>query len=343
MAQGTRAQHVPRRPRNAVRTISRHLAVPLGVVSQALRISGSRTCTAAATTPPLSSSAPRARAPTSFSTLGAARLLWTKQAYDPGKDTTPPKPTTLAQIILYGTGGWAGPVLGTQVFSWHGMALAGAQIALAIDQEPNNFGDADGILGLAYNALNAAANTGNPTYPWHYTVKGTAASLVAFEKELANYAPIDVDPYFTQLANQGVVANKFAFYTLRSFPRVATADATLVTLAADLYNQGFLILGGGDDPAQADLYHGNFADVLVVDDLYYNVNLKSVQVGGSAAVQVAALPESVRRRRRIERHCRHRNQFPCARRGRLRRNPEWIEIGEPQVPAVASVRQFGSH
>jgi hypothetical protein len=120
-------------------------------------------------------------------------------------------------------------------------------------------------------------------------VKNTSASIIAFEKELANDTTTDVDPYFSQLAGQGVVANKFAFYTLRSFPRVATANATLATLVTDPANQGFLILGGGDDPAQADLYNGNFANVLVVDDLYYNVNLKSLQVGGGPAVPAAAL------------------------------------------------------
>jgi hypothetical protein len=219
---------------------------------------------------------------------GSSTLAVTKQAYNPATDTTPPQPTTLAQVILYGTGGWAGPVLGTQV-SLGGVSLAGAQIALALDQEPNNFGEADGILGLAYNALNSASDTGKPTYPWPYPVKGTAASLIAFERQLENYQTTDVDPYFSQLAGQGVVANKFAFYTLRSFPRVAAADAALATLAGDPYNQGFLILGGGDDPAQADLYNGNFANVAVVDDLYYNVNLKSVQVGGGSAVPAAAL------------------------------------------------------
>ena len=174
-------------------------------------------------------------------------------------------------------------------FSLGGVALPGAQIALAVDQEPNNFGAADGILGLAYNALNSASDTGKPTYPWPYTVQGTAAGLIAFERELSKDKSLDVDPYFSQLASQGVVADKFAFFTLRSFPRVATTSASLSTLAQDPYNQGYLILGGGDEPAQADLYDGNFANVLVVDDLYYNVNLKSVQVGAGPATPAAAI------------------------------------------------------
>jgi hypothetical protein len=287
MAQGIRARHVPRRPRGAVRTISRRLAVPPGIAPQVLRIpitnvygGGDYTASILVGT--------KGQSANVILDTGSSTLAVTKQAYDPAKDTTPAKPTTLVQVILYGTGGWAGPVLGTQV-SLGGLALAGAQIALAVDQEPNNFGAADGILGLAYNALNSASDTGKPSYPWHYPVKGTTASLIGFERELASFEATDVDPYFSQLASKGVVANKFAFYTLRSFPRVATAGATLAALAKDPYNQGLLILGGGDGPAQADLYNGNFADVLVVDDLYYNVNLKSVQVGGGPAVPAAAL------------------------------------------------------
>ncbi len=287
MAQGIRARRVPRRPRGAVGTISRRLAVPVGTVPQALSIpitnvygGGDYTASIVVGTTGQSANV--------ILDTGSSTLAVTQQAYDPAKDTTPPQPTTLAQVILYGTGGWAGPVLGTQV-SLGGVALAGAQIALAVDQEPNNFGAAGGILGLAFNALNSASDTGKPTYPWPYAVKGTAASLSAFERQLATDKTIDVDPYFSQLASQGVVANKFAFYTLRSFPRVATANATAATLAADPTNQGFLILGGGDGPAQANLYSGNFANVLVVDDLYYNVNLKSVQVGGGTQVAAAAL------------------------------------------------------
>jgi hypothetical protein len=281
-------RHVPRRPRGAVRTIARRLAVPPGVTQQVLRIPitnvfGGGDYTAAVLVGTEGQSA------NVILDTGSSTLAVTQDAYNPALDTTPPQPTTLAQVILYGTGGWAGPVLGTEV-AVGGLAFAGAQIALAVDQEPNNFGAADGILGLAFNALNSASNTGKPTYPWPFTVKGTQAGLIAFEKELAKDATTDVDPYFSQLAGQGVVANKFAFYTLRSFPRVATANATSTALANDPYNQGFLILGGGDEPAQADLFSGSFANVLVVDDLYYNVNLKSVQVvGGGPAVAAAAL------------------------------------------------------
>ncbi len=287
MAQGYRARHIPRRPRGAIRTVARHLAVPAGTTPQSLRVPITNVYGGGDYTAAIQVGTKGQLANVILDT-GSSTLAVTKAAYDPAKDTTPPKPTTLAQVILYGTGGWAGPVLGTGV-SLGGVALAGAQVALAVDQEPDNFGQAGGILGLAFNALNSAFDTGKPTYPWHYAVKGTSAGLTAFEQELARDQTTDVDPFFTQLAAQGVVANKFAFYTLRSFPRVASATASASTLANDPVNQGYLVIGGGDTPAEADLYTGNFSNVAVVDDLYYNVNLKSVQVGGGPAVAAAAL------------------------------------------------------
>jgi len=288
MAHELRVRRVPRRPRSRVHTTRRQLAVPEGVARQALRIPITNVYGGGDYTASILVGRKGQNANVILDT-GSSTLAVTKQAYDPAKDTTPPRPTALAQVILYGTGGWAGPVLGTQV-SLGGLVLTGAQIAVALDQEENNFGAAGGILGLAYNALNPASNTGKPTYPWNFAVKGTQNALIAFENELGHDPTTDVDPYFSQMASKGVVANKFAFYTLRSFPRVTNTNASLSTLANDPSNQGFLILGGGDDPTEADLYTGNFANVLVVDDLYYNVNLKSVQVvGGGPEIQAAAL------------------------------------------------------
>ena len=78
-----------------------------------------------------------------------------------------------------------------------------------------------------------------------------------------------------------MVANKFAFYTLRSMINTAKAKP-----AADPLNNGFLILGGGEE--STDLFTGNFQVARVVGDTYYNTNLKSVIVGNSAPIMVAA-------------------------------------------------------
>ena len=57
------------------------------------------------------------------------------------------------------------------------------------------------------------------------------------------------------------------------------------TPATDPLNQGFLILGGGEE--QTQLYTGAFQVARVVDDLYYNVNLKSIVVGNAAPILVS--------------------------------------------------------
>jgi hypothetical protein len=53
---------------------------------------------------------------------------------------------------MYGGGRWAGPVEKTNISvssSGPPIFLANAYLAIADDQLPNNFGNADGILGRA--------------------------------------------------------------------------------------------------------------------------------------------------------------------------------------------------
>jgi hypothetical protein len=226
---------------------------------------------------------------------GSSTIAVQTTGYDPTKDSAL-QPTEYAQEILYGTGGWIGPVVTTSVAMGtpgQEVSLQGAYLAIADDQLPNNFGNADGILGLAYNGLNQAYNMTvylqeqnvNPaeTYPWPFNIPANTGAYQQFLSQLEMLRFDDIPPYFDQLESKGFVANKFAFYTLRSFPSQATGDP-----ANDTVNQGWFILGGGEE--QSDLYTGSFLDVDVLDDLYYNVNLISVQVGGSAAVKAARLP-----------------------------------------------------
>ncbi len=56
-------------------------------------------------------------------------------------------------------------------------------------------------------------------------------------------------------------------------------------------NAGQLVLGGGEE--QQGLYQGAFVNVDVLDDLYYNTNLKAVQVEGCPAVAVKPLPQQL--------------------------------------------------
>ncbi len=226
---------------------------------------------------------------------GSSTIAVQTTNYDPTQDTDL-QPTPYAQEVMYGTGGWAGPVVTTNLSigtSGAALTLSNAYLAIADDQLPNNFGNADGILGLAYKGLNQAYNLTaylqeqgvDPavTFPWPFPISNSTTALQQLQTIFGNLRFDDLPPYFDQLEAQGLTANKFAFYTLRSFPSFATANPE-----TDPLNQGFFILGGGEE--QADLYTGSFVNVDVLDDLYYNVNLKAVQVGTAAPVAAAPLP-----------------------------------------------------
>jgi hypothetical protein len=205
--------------------------------------------------------------------------------------------TSFAQLVTYGTGGWSGPVLETTLSMGSGgnQASVKTYIAIADDQLPHNLGPADGILGLAFNSLNSAydltayltSHNVNPpvTYPWLFPVKTSASALLQVEQFLSRMTEIDLTPYFTALQGAQVTRNIFAFYTLRSTPNMASGDPE-----TDPLNNGIFVLGGGLD--QADLYTGRPVNVAVLDDLYYNTNLKAVQVGDTDPVKANPLPPS---------------------------------------------------
>jgi hypothetical protein len=204
--------------------------------------------------------------------------------------------TSFAQQVSYGTGGWSGPVIQTSLTmgSVGHEASVKTYLAVADEQLPNNFGPADGILGLAFNALNSAfdlkayftSERVEPpvSYPWPFPVSASTAAVQKVEEFLARMGQeIDLEPYFTTLEQAGVARNMFAFYTLRSVPNMASANP-----ADDPLNDGIFVLGGGLE--QTDLYNGEAISVAVLDDLYYNTNLKAVQVGAGRATAVSPPP-----------------------------------------------------
>jgi hypothetical protein len=206
------------------------------------------------------------------------------------------KPSAYAQDVAYGTGGWAGPVVTTTLtmgVPGNTVTLRNSPIAIADEQQPHNFGAADGILGLAYNALNSAFNlstylqergiTPPVTYPWPFRARNSSAALAQLQQLLIKMPQEDIPPYFTEIESNGMTANKFAFYTLRSVPSFASAN-----IAQNPLNKGFFILGGGEE--ETGLYQGSFLGVDVVDDAYYNTNLKAVQVDGCDPVNALPLP-----------------------------------------------------
>jgi hypothetical protein len=232
---------------------------------------------------------------------GSSTLAVASSVYNPSKDSDM-KPTSLAQEVMYGTGGWLGPVVDTTLAFGddHGnsVTLPSAPIAVAVSQAQNNFDGVDGILGLAYLSLNGGYDLKsyltekkvNPpvTYPWPFPAGNWTTASEQFNELTKSMQPVGIDPYFDELKAQGLVLDKFAFYTLRSWVRKASTNQSAI--AADPWNNGIFIMGGGDDGSeQGVLYTGGFLDVDVLHDVYYNINLISVQVAGVPAVKAKPL------------------------------------------------------
>lgn len=202
---------------------------------------------------------------------GSSTLAVENRSYDPLHD---PKAqvTNMVQAVAYGDGSnWIGSVVRTDVqvsAGGHSADLPGVAVAVAYHESANMFGKAQGILGLAYESLDDAYLLKRPTVPPTYTPNEVRTGRIRH-----------VEPYFMQLERAGLVANKYAFYTRRSVIHASPNPA------ADPLNNGFLILGGGEEAT--DLYAGAFQDVIVLSDDWYSVNLKAVIVGNGAPIEVA--------------------------------------------------------
>jgi hypothetical protein len=224
---------------------------------------------------------------------GSSTLAVKSSKYSAADDTAL-QATSFAQDVSYGTGGWAGPLVQTKVSfgdNEDSITLEQGYLAITDASLPNNFGNADGILGLAYKGLNQGYDLSAffqqhqlppITFPWPFTVANSATGLGQLMSLFQTLQFEDIPPCFAQLQQEVNIPNKFAFYTLRSYPSLASQ-----TPETDPINQGFFVLGGGEE--KVDLYTGSFVNVPVLDDLYYNVGLKAVQVGQSAIQPVAPL------------------------------------------------------
>jgi hypothetical protein len=224
---------------------------------------------------------------------GSSTLAVHSALYQPSADQHL-SATTLVQEVIYGLGGWAGPVAQTSM-QLHGdvsVQLTDNYVALATSDNPP-FAKADGILGLAYKRLNQATDIAeylhqqsppqNLSLPWPFAQCGVS-QLQDINNILQHYPKQQLTPWFTNIEQHGVVANSFAFYCKRSsihFPSSNENDAI-----TDPLNQGWFILGGGTE--QTDLYDGEFQSIDVLHDVYYNVELLSIQVENGAPISCPA-------------------------------------------------------
>ncbi len=159
---------------------------------------------------------------------GSSTLAVTDTDYSPTKDSSA-KTTKIAQYVQYGSGSWVGAVVQTSVGLSPAVTLQNVDLAVTYKTSDSIFGKADGIFGLAYEPLNSAYLMSGDTWKTKYD-----ADQIEHGKEA------DLDPYFSQLEEADVVANKFAFYTKRSIVSAATNDP-----ASDPLNQGIFVVGGG--------------------------------------------------------------------------------------------------
>jgi hypothetical protein len=201
---------------------------------------------------------------------GSSTLAVSQKHYHGNKDRNL-KPTNYAQSTAYlDDSFWTGAVVNTRLAVRHGndiVRLDRANIAV-IDHQNSMFTKHNqGILGLAYKALNYAYEYKSPTWP-------------KFNHKIIQKQPQTViDPYFTQLEKNGTLANKFAFYTLRTAIHHGKRP-----IDKDPLNRGYLVLGGGEE--YKSLYQGEFSEVKILHDYYYNTHISSVRVGKSRRLKV---------------------------------------------------------
>ncbi|WP_223789131.1 pepsin-like aspartyl protease [Marinicella meishanensis] len=215
---------------------------------------------------------------------GSSTLAIDLEKYQPENDQHL-QTTTYAQDVVYGSGGWAGPVLRSQIELDHeqNVVLNDAPFAITADSQQANFQQADGIWGLAYHHLNKAYDvstylqTQNPaldsTHPWPFSVADTPKGIKAFRTYLHQFPEHDITPLFTDFEDHGIVPNRFSLITHRSIEYVPQADMDLAAREQEPLNQGAFIIGGAL-PARPK------QTLQVVHDAYYNTELLGCQLAG---------------------------------------------------------------
>jgi len=204
-----------------------------------------------------------------FLDTGSSTLVLSRHAYRPdtGKGDVL---TRFAQTVDYAdNSGWTGAVIHTRVSIGEVMRVAvpDANVAIAYEEKKGVFDGYDGILGLAYAALDDAALMEKETWPRRYTQGGVQRNLYR-----------RIKPYLNQLAKTGITFDKISFYTRRSTIHYGAG------VANDPLNHGWMIVGGGEEAR--DLYSGRFQTARVMSQKWYNTNLKAVIVGRADPIPV---------------------------------------------------------
>jgi hypothetical protein len=237
---------------------------------------------------------------------GSSTLAIKKDSYQPETDQHLTA-TTYAQDVTYGKGGWAGPVIHTEIGlthivddEHHDLNLKQAPMAVMFDEPKDNFNSVDGIFGLAYHHLNRGYDLKShliekkiepqSTYPWTFEIEDTATGISQFKSFLKSFPEQDITPFFTELEEKGVIANKFGLLTHRAVSH-ANKSSDLQQQIQDPLNQGYFIIGDAHHSDHDDHHHGDWQTAAVLHDAYYNTQLLSVRVEGFDTFQAPELEQ----------------------------------------------------
>jgi hypothetical protein len=218
---------------------------------------------------------------------GSSTLVVQHDIYQANNDVVM-QPTPYCQDVIYGIGGWYGAVVKTSLSLGTDstqVILANVHIAVTKQEMADSFGHASGFIGLAFHQLNKAYDVSDYlnkqnvvpayTYPWHIQEN---ASIKDFSAFLKGFPELDINPYFTQLEEQKIVANQFAFIIHRSSIYQTEKQKTLEELKQHPLNSGLFVLGNPETHSHFSTEHQQ--QIKVVHDKYYNVELHSVRVDG---------------------------------------------------------------
>lgn len=231
---------------------------------------------------------------------GSSTLAIDLKKYQPEQDTHL-ETTIYAQDVVYGSGGWAGPVIRTQIELNHSDALKlnNAPLAITAESQQQNFQQADGIWGLAYHHLNKAYDvttylTGQSpalraTFPWPFDIGSTPSAVADFKKHLRSFPEHDITPLFTAFEENQVTPNQFALLTSRSIVSIPSENMSAADVAAETLNQGQFIIGQmelAELTAQTPQ-----RSIRVFHDAYYNTHLQAIRVDGFESFTAPPLDE----------------------------------------------------
>ena len=216
---------------------------------------------------------------------GSSSLAVLAGAFDAAADGSL-SATSWAQQLAYGEGAWVGPVICTDLRLDHsGHHLAATQLAL-IEAMSTKFQGADGILGMAYRALDHAHDVSAllpapTTQSWPWPFDDQHSNDPSFTTQLHAQPKVPLVPAFSALEEHGVVSNRFTLLIRRALKRVDGSERPHPD------NQGRLLLGAGTELAH--LHHGDVQTLPVVHDRYYNVSLHALQVAGQTPLAAPLL------------------------------------------------------